>query len=149
ELVRTVAAYNAKSPTPVTLVLSGDGSRRAGGERLCGEVFGEHNENPRPIPQNPALYARVDALAHYSLYEGLPLGLIDAMACGLPCLATDVIGCRDAIERDVSGLLVPVGDIEAGAAALRRIVEGPGEAQRLGAAALARASSVFSPEAFV
>jgi glycosyltransferase involved in cell wall biosynthesis len=148
DLIRVVASHNRHSSTPVTLVFAGDGSRRAAVDRLGGKILGDSYQSLGHIPDIRAFYGQIDAFAHFSLFEGLGNALIDAMACGMPCLASDVIGCRDAIERDVSGLLVPVHDLPAGVAALRRIVDRPEDAARLAAAARRRAITVFSPEAF-
>lgn len=56
----------------------------------------------------PALYAQAHIVVLPSYREGLPKSLIEAAACGRPVVTTDVPGCRDAIEPDVTGVLVPV-----------------------------------------
>ena len=78
-----------------------------------------------------------------SYREGLPKSLIEAASCALPLIATDVPGCRDVITHEVDGLLVPVRDSKALAAAIWRLVEDPGLAARLGAGARARALAEF------
>lgn len=54
-----------------------------------------------------ALYAQAHIVVLPSYREGLPKSLIEAAACGRPVVTTDVPGCRDAIEPDVTGVLVP------------------------------------------
>lgn len=70
--------------------------------------------------------------------EGLPVALLEAMACGLPCIASRLPGSTDAvIEHDVNGLLTPPGDVASLAASLSRLLADPALGQRLGAAARA------------
>ncbi|MGH3262614.1 MAG: glycosyltransferase, partial [Trebonia sp.] len=77
--------------------------------------------------------------------EGFGIVLIEAGARGLPVVAGDVPGVRDAVRRDVSGLLVSPEDPAAAAAALARVLTDPGLALRLGAAGLARARELAWP----
>lgn len=72
-------------------------------------------------------------------FEGMPLALVEAMAAGCACIASDVIGVRGVIEHGVTGLLVPEGDAPALAAAISRLLRDPPLAARLGAAARERA----------
>ena len=60
--------------------------------------------------------AQVVCLPSYR--EGLPKALLEAAACSLPLVATDVPGCREIVRREVNGWLVPKGDSAALAAAL-------------------------------
>jgi glycosyltransferase involved in cell wall biosynthesis len=72
-------------------------------------------------------------------FEGMPLALVEAMAAGCACIASDVIGVRGVIEHGVTGLLVPEGDAPALADAIARLLGEPALAARLGAAARERA----------
>lgn len=72
-------------------------------------------------------------------FEGMPLALVEAMASGCACVASDVIGVRGVIEDGVTGLLVPEGDASALAEAVARLLQDPALATRLGEAARARA----------
>jgi glycosyltransferase involved in cell wall biosynthesis len=74
------------------------------------------------------------------------LSLIEAAACGRAIVTTDTPGCRDLVRDGVEGLLVPPGDVQALAAALRRLATDVALRQRLGAAARARAVSEFTHE---
>lgn len=69
-----------------------------------------------------------------SRWEGMPNALLEAMACGLPCIATRVSGSEDIISDGVDGLLVEPEQPAALALALRRVVGDPELARRLGAA---------------
>lgn len=72
-------------------------------------------------------------------YEGMPLALVEAMAAGCACIATDVVGVRGVIEGGVSGLLVPENDPQALADALETLLRHPDQARALGKAARQRA----------
>ena len=68
------------------------------------------------------LLAVSDVYVLPSYREGLPRSLIEAQAMALPCVATDIRGCREVIHRDVTGFLVPPGDVTALAAALGKLL---------------------------
>ncbi|MDQ2714020.1 MAG: glycosyltransferase [Chloroflexota bacterium] len=70
-----------------------------------------------------------------SRWEGMPNALLEAMACGLPCIATCVSGSEDVIINGLNGFLVQPEQPAELALALRRIIESPDVAQRLGSAA--------------
>lgn len=78
-----------------------------------------------------------------SYREGLPKVLIEAAAIGRPVVTTDVPGCRDAIDPGSSGLLVPVRDADALAAAIRALLEDPERLARMGKAGRALAEQAF------
>jgi glycosyltransferase involved in cell wall biosynthesis len=67
--------------------------------------------------------------------EGMPMSLLEAMAWGLPAIATAVGGVPEVIEDDVNGLLVSPGDIDGLAAAITRLMREPQLRDRLGRAA--------------
>jgi glycosyltransferase involved in cell wall biosynthesis len=82
-----------------------------------------------------------------SLYrEGVPKSLIEAAACGLAIVTTDISGCREVVTDGQTGLLVPPGDAPALAAAIEKLLTDPVLAARLGAAARKRAVAEFSLE---
>jgi glycosyltransferase involved in cell wall biosynthesis len=91
----------------------------------------------------PALFGTVDAVALPSYREGLPKGLIEAGACGLPLITTDAPGCREVVTHEVDGLLVPVGDEASLAAAIARLQDDPVLRERLGQAARAKVLAEF------
>lgn len=90
-----------------------------------------------------ALFASVDMVVLPSYREGLPKSLIEAAACALPLVTTDVPGCREVVSNEVNGLLVPVKDSTALANAIERLHLDPVWARRLGLAARERAIAEF------
>lgn len=78
-----------------------------------------------------------------SYREGLPKVLLEAAACGRAVVTTDVPGCRDAIDPGVTGVLVPVRDATALAAALAGLITDRARCQAMGNAGRALAESAF------
>jgi len=95
------------------------------------------------VDDMPALLASVDVVVLPSYREGLPKTLIEAAACALPLVTTNVPGCREVVSDGVDGLLVPVRDAVALAAAIARLHDDPVLAARLGTAARAKALAEF------
>jgi glycosyltransferase involved in cell wall biosynthesis len=87
--------------------------------------------------------AELDVFVQPSFTEATSNVLLEAMAMGLPVVATDVGGTSAVVEHEVTGLLVPAGDTAAITKAVIRLVESPELAQRLGAAARARVRTRF------
>jgi glycosyltransferase involved in cell wall biosynthesis len=95
------------------------------------------------VDNMPELYRSVDIVVLPSYREGLPKGLIEAAACGLPLVTTDVPGCREVVTDGVDGLLVPVRDSHALASAIARLCDDPALRERLGKAARKKALVEF------
>jgi len=75
--------------------------------------------------------------------EGLPKILIEAAACGRAVITTDHPGCRDAIEKNITGLLVPVQDAKAVADAILELLKHPRRCKKMGEAGRKRAEKLF------
>ena len=75
--------------------------------------------------------------------------MVEAAACGRAVVTTDVPGCRDAIEPDVTGLLVPVKDSGALADALQSLIEAPERRMQMGLAGRKLALDSFATEKIV
>jgi glycosyltransferase involved in cell wall biosynthesis len=84
-----------------------------------------------------------------SYREGLPKSSLEAMACGLPVVTTDVPGCRETVRDEDNGLLVPARDAAALAAALRRLLEDAPLRRRLGERGRERAVQEFSDDVVI
>jgi glycosyltransferase involved in cell wall biosynthesis len=78
--------------------------------------------------------------------EGLPKALLEAAACGLPIVTTDAVGCREVVRNGGNGLLVPIGDVQALADALRTLIFDADLRRRMGEESRARAEREFSSE---
>ena len=92
----------------------------------------------------PAVLSETDIFVLPSYSEGLSNALMEAMASGCACIASDVGGNRFLIQNGVSGLLFPAGDREALAAHIRRLLEDPSKRESLGKAARKRIDEEFS-----
>lgn len=101
------------------------------------------------VQDMPGLFHSVDAVVLPSYREGLPKGLIEAAACALPLVTTDVPGCREVVTDGVNGLLVPVKDSVALANAIARLKDDPALCERLGTAARLRALADFDERSVV
>jgi glycosyltransferase involved in cell wall biosynthesis len=102
------------------------------------------------ISEIPALLAETDIFvlptwARWRM-EGCPVALLEAMACGKACIATDIPGARDLIQPGQSGLLVPPEDADAITAAIRLLAKDVDLQGRLGRAARARVEAHFTIE---
>lgn len=80
----------------------------------------------------PEVLAKAHIVCLPSYREGLPKSLVEGAACGLPLVAADVPGSREIVRHEETGLLVPVMDAPALAAALRRLIEDKPLRRRLG-----------------
>lgn len=101
------------------------------------------------VEDMPRLFRSVDAVVLPSYREGLPKGLVEAAACALPLITTDVPGCRDVVTDGEEGLLVPVKDSVALAEAIARLEADPALRRRLGEAARRKALSQFEEHSVV
>ncbi len=90
-----------------------------------------------------------DVFVLTSLSEGLPNTLMEAMAAGLPCVSTDVGGCRELVEAGVTGFLVPSGAAAAMTHCVRRLAQDPDLRASMGCAGRARIQRDFSVEKLV
>jgi glycosyltransferase involved in cell wall biosynthesis len=133
DLMDAVQALAVKHPTPITLSLVGgwpDDATRIKVERKIA-AFPSNVTCPTPAPAYGAekwkALAEHDVLAFPTYYsaENLPLVLIEAMAAGLPIIASDWRGIRSLVEDGVTGILVPPRDIPKLVDALELVVKNP------------------------
>lgn len=97
----------------------------------------------------PQVLAQTDVFALSSLWEGLPLSVIEAMAAARPVVVTDVGGNSELVEMGLSGLVVPPDSAQALAEALLTLLQNEGQRLALGRAARQRVQQLFSPKPFI
>lgn len=98
----------------------------------------------------PALLASVDFLCLPSRWEGMPYAVLEAMAAGLPVVATRVDGARDLVVDGETGFLANVGSVDSLGAALARATElTPEDRSRCGVAARTRLETEYTVERMV
>jgi glycosyltransferase involved in cell wall biosynthesis len=107
------------------------------------------NEYVLDRPRMRSMLSAADIYALSSRHEGFAVAPLEAMACGLPIVATDVPGIRDVLaDGEASGgIVVPIGDADALAAGLRRLIDDPALRRTLAVRARQRAEEAFSPDA--
>lgn len=129
------------------LALVGDGPQRQTLQDLAGRLgisdrvgFIGHVVDPKP-------YLRAfDVLAMSSATEQMPLSILEAMACGLPVVTTDVGDCADMLNTREFPAIIPAGNIARFSDALRLLVSQPGLRRALGNANHQRCLSTYSFE---
>jgi glycosyltransferase involved in cell wall biosynthesis len=130
---------------PASLVVVGDGPDRERVHALAAGLPRVHLTGFVEHTAVPAVLASLDVLVLPSAYEEMGSVLTEAMASGLPVVASDVGGIPEVVRDGVTGLLVPPGDVDALAAALDRLVADPCLRARLSAGARARAADYAWP----
>jgi len=151
-LLRAFHAARAECPD-LRLLLVGDdpfGDGRVRVEALASELqLGEAVVFAGIRRDVPALLAASDVFVMSSLWEGLGLVFLEAMATGLPVLASDVSAVPEVVVHEATGLLVPPADASALAAGFVRLAENPELRQALGQRGRARVAEVFGVDRMV
>lgn len=98
---------------PLRLLVVGDGRLKADTEQRAVDLgIADACSFPGSIKDLADVYRAIDVFAMPSLWEGLSLAMLEAMAAGLPMVATDVGGARDVLGDSERGILVPAGDTD-------------------------------------
>jgi glycosyltransferase involved in cell wall biosynthesis len=142
-LIEAVGTLVERGLRPQVLI-AGDGPERARLERLA-----------RGLPVTllgfvddiSSLLSAIDVFCLPSRFEGLPFALLEAMMCGIPCVASRVGDIPKALG--AGGLTVPTEDVGALASALERLLTSPDLRRDLGAAARTRAERQFSTQRMI
>jgi glycosyltransferase involved in cell wall biosynthesis len=144
DAVTLVRALSALRGRPFEALFVGDGPDRPTVEeevRCLGlesvvELLGERDDVPE-------LLGTADVFVLSSNSEGLPLSILEAMAAGLPVVASNVGGVSEVVLDGDTGLLVPPGDAQSLAAAIERLLQDPVLRRRLGEAGRIRIAEHF------
>jgi len=136
---------------PVRLVLAGDGPDRAGFQRLAGQLGVADRVHFLGEWSAPESLWRdlVDVNVLASRQEALPLSLIEASACGVASVCSDVGGSGEVVADGETGLLFPSEDAAALAERLERVLADDALRRRLGDAARQRAEALFGVDRYV
>nr|WP_315201410.1 TIGR03088 family PEP-CTERM/XrtA system glycosyltransferase [uncultured Albidiferax sp.] len=136
--------------TRLRLTLVGDGPLREGCQLLL-DTAGVSALSWLPGERDdvPEIMQGLDCFVLPSLAEGISNTILEAMACGLPVVATDVGGNADLVIHGVTGQIVPAGDVDAMAHSLVRLASSPELAQSMGRAGRQRILEKFSLDAMV
>lgn len=143
----TLLRAMALLPAGVELWLAGEGETMAEMQALAQELgVMDRVKFLGRCEDIPAILKQSDIAVLSSHYEGQPMSLIEAMAAGLPVVASDVAGIHETVGD--AGILVPHGDAEALAEAIRRLAENEGLRRELSGRSQRRAAE-FSIDATV
>jgi len=129
------------------LVIIGDGPDKSLLEALAADLH--LTENIRWLGSMPhekmfPLYGIMDVVAVPSEYEGFGLSAAEAMAAGVPVVATDVGGLREVIETGTTGMLVPYGAPDKMAEAILILLRDPVSSRKMGRAGRKKMAEQFS-----
>lgn len=154
-LIRAIARTRS-SPT---LVIAGDSAGYSGGDRFDREMRSlavELGVDARFLGSGPDVTAEIgpreaiarlmgaaDLYASATRYDALPYTLIEASACGLPVVVSDVGGCSEIVVHDETGYLLDPDDVDAFASTIDRVATDAILRERLGTAARARMDERF------
>jgi glycosyltransferase involved in cell wall biosynthesis len=145
DLVRVAAQVPAS-----LLVLAGDGDLRGEVERLAVEQgIRDRVRILGYVEDMGAWYGAFDAFLLTSANEGAPVVAIEALAAGIPVVATDAGGTKNVVDDGESGFLTAIGDIDALAERLRRLECNPELRARLGTNGAERMRERFSTRRMV
>ncbi len=148
-LVESVGRLAGRYPRlALVLVGSGEGERELR-ERVARAGLADRVRFTGPLADAPRLFPALDLYVSASRGEGLPLGLLEAMACGLPVVASRVTGHVDAVVDGVTGLLTRPGDPEELAASVARLLDAPELRRRMGQAGSERVEAHFTLDRMV
>lgn len=118
-------------PEPSRLVIAGGGPLENELKRLSKQLGLEHRVRFLGFEPDVRRWMQAaDGFVLSSRWEGLPMGLLEAAACALPPVATDVPGTREVIADGQSGWLIPAGDAIALSTAMTRMMRTPLEERR-------------------
>jgi glycosyltransferase involved in cell wall biosynthesis len=147
-LLEALHELRERGSKPVRLLIAGDGEHREPLERRTAELDLGHGVRflgRCDAARVRALLRGARALVVPSIYEGMPLVVLEAMEAGVPVIASAVSGIPEVVEDGLTGWLVPPEDPDRLAGALREALNDPEEAARRGAQGRRRIDERFRP----
>lgn len=138
-------AWSSLSTSDAELWLAGPLS--AHHARLIPPLPGLRVMGKKPHRELPGLLSQCDVLVLPSYFEGFGLVLLEALAAGMPIIATDATAAPDLITNGVEGYVIPAGNVEALRDALQRFIHSPGDLAHMSPAAR-RCAECYSWEAY-
>ena len=149
DLLRVVSELEPRWPD-LHLLIVGEGSERTSLEAQISELgISERVHLPGFRPDVEKAFAAMDVFCLPSLSEGMPNALLQAMASGLPAVATEVGGNSEVIKSGVNGFLTPPGDLYELVRQVEALLRDGELASRMGAAARQQVERTFSARSFV
>ena len=155
EFVRAAALVAKEFGEGVEFLVIGDDNSRGGEYRARVERLVDESGLKKGVrllgrvEDALSVIVKLDVLVSASHTEAFGMAMAEALVCGVPVVATATEGARSLLEDGVSGLLVPVGDVPALAAAVSSLLADDVRRHALGVRALSSARERFSPERMV
>jgi glycosyltransferase involved in cell wall biosynthesis len=147
KLLDSIAALRRRSGVPFHVVFVGDGPekeslRQRGTAAGLDDIVTWHGW----LDKQGLLkrYRQSDCLLNPSLAEGMPNAVLEAMACGLPVIASDVVGNNAVVAPGDTGLLVDLSKTAGFASAMQQLLADPALSRAMGAAGRQRAEARYS-----
>jgi glycosyltransferase involved in cell wall biosynthesis len=147
DILLQAVAQVFKQGTPCKCFIVGDGPLRAqlmgqaNSLGLSGQVFFEgFQKDVRPYLQAASAFILTSHL------EGLPLSVLEAMACGVPCIVTNVGGSAEAVKHQEVGLVIPPASVEAATNAILQLATHPDELAQMAGRTRERVCTSFDIE---
>ena len=150
DLLEAIGPLCAEFPSLV-LVCGGKGNQQEVNERIQKLCIGNHVKLLGWISGS----AKNTCLSSASFYvlpsyvEGIPMGVLEAMAWGMPVVASKIGGIPDIVEHGREGLLIKAGDIGGLRDAIRQLLQDDDKRRRMGLAARSKIKRDFSAEAIM
>jgi len=142
-----VAAEVLKRHPQAVFVLAGDGPEEELLRKLAQESrLAERLHFCGYVPDARQVYLSADVVLMPSLFEGLPMSLLEAMAMRVPVVASALDGIAEVVDDGRDGFLVPSGDAKLFCERVCQLIENPSLARELGAAASEKIARRFSAE---
>ena len=144
-LIRAFAGIDRDTAHRCRLLLVGDGPELAELKRLVGALEIEARVVFAGMRRDiPECLRMMDIYVQPSKFEGVPNAVLEAMAAGLPVVATDVGGVCEIVEHGISGFLVHLGDDKALSNRITELVRDPAKSNNMGSAGRKRVKERFS-----